>query len=121
IWDLGFSASAGPYLLSEAAPTLPAVRSIGDYRELVLGQDISFAWHHLQLWAEFYETRFEVPRVGNADTFAYYFEAKYKITPQLFAALRWTQQLFGKVDDATGAHVRWSRDLGRADIAGGYR
>ena len=59
--------------------------------------------------------------MGNADTFAYYFEAKYKITPQVFAALRWNQQLFGKVDDGTGANVRWSRDLGRADIAAGYR
>jgi hypothetical protein len=41
--------------------------------------------HHLQLWAEFYEARFEV-RIGNADTFSYYLEAKYKITSQLFGA-----------------------------------
>ena len=57
MWNLGFSASAGPYLLSEAAPTLPVGRSIGDYRELLLAQDASFAWHHLQLWAEVFETR----------------------------------------------------------------
>src|SRR6266705_2199777 len=74
MWNLGLSASAGPYLLSEAAPTLPRGRGISDYRELLLGQDVSFAWHHWQVWAEFYETRFEVPRIGNADTFAYYFE-----------------------------------------------
>ena len=81
---------------AEAEPTLPPGRDIGDYREFVLGQDVSFAWRHLQLWAEFYEARFEVPRVGNADTFAYYYiEAKYKFTPQLFGAIRWNQQLFG--------------------------
>ena len=71
--------------------------------------------------AEFYEVRFQVPRVGNADTFAYYFEAKYKFTPQLFGAFRWNQQLFGNVSDGAGGSIRWSQDLGRADIAVGYR
>src|SRR5438105_5812055 len=120
-WNFGISMSDGAYLRPEAERTLPRGRDIDDYRQLLLGQDISFAWHHLQLWAECYETRFEVPRVGNADTLAYYFEAKYKITPQLFGALRWNQQLFGKVSNGTGANVRWGRDLGRADIAAGYR
>jgi hypothetical protein len=120
MWNLGFSASAGPYLLPVAAPTLPAGRGIGDYRELVLAQDLSFAWHHLQLWAEFYEARFEVPGVGNADTFSYYFEAKYKITPQLFAALRWNQQLFGTIRDED-ERVKWGSDIWRIDAALGYR
>jgi hypothetical protein len=120
MWNFGFSVSSGAYLLPEAAPTLPASRNIGDYRELVLAQDISFAWHHLQLWAEFYETRFEVPNVGDADTFAYYIEAKYKITPQLFAALRWNQQLFGTVPDE-GDNVQWGNDVWRVDAAVGYR
>jgi hypothetical protein len=120
-WNFGLSASEGPYFRREAEPMLPPGRDIGDYREFVLGQDISFAWHHLQLWAEFYEARFEVPRVGNADTFAYYFEAKYKFTPQLFGALRWNQQLFGDVSNGYGGHVPWSQDLGRIDLAAGYR
>jgi hypothetical protein len=120
MWNLGLSASAGPYLVAEAAPTLPPGRSIGDYRELVLAQDLSFAWHHLQLWAEFYEARFEVPRIGNADTFSYYLEAKYKITSQLFGALRWNQQLYGTIrdDDHT---TKWGNDVWRIDAALGYR
>jgi hypothetical protein len=48
--------------------------------------DLPGAWYHLQLWAEFFEARFAVPRGGNADTFAYYFEGKYKFTPKLFGA-----------------------------------
>jgi hypothetical protein len=121
MWNFGLSASDGAYLRPEAEPTLPRGRDLGDYRELVLGQDISFAWHHLQLWAEFYEARFEVPRVGDADTFAYYFEAKYKFTPQLFGALRWNQELFDSVPDGVGGRVRWGQDLGRVDVAAGYR
>jgi len=120
-WNLGLSISDGAYFRSEAERTLPRGRDIDDYRQLLLGQDISFAWHHLQLWAECYETRFEVPRVGNADTFAYYLEAKYKITPQLFGALRWNQQVFGQVNDGTGGNAHWAQDLERADLAVGYR
>ena len=120
-WNIGFSASEGPYLQSEAAPLLPAGRRIGDYRERLLGQDISFAWHHLQLWAEFYEASFEVPQVGNAHTFAYYLEGKYKLTPQLFGALRWNQQLFATVGDGEGGRVPWGNDTWRMDAALGYR
>ena len=120
-WNFGLSASEGPYFRREAEPTLPPGRDIDDYREFVLGQDASFAWRHLQVWAEFYEARFQVPRVGNADTFAYYVEAKYKFTPQLFGALRWNQQLFGTISDGYSHSVRWSEDLGRIDIAATYR
>src|ERR1044072_4528673 len=120
-WNFGVSASEGPYFRDEEEPTLPPGRDIGDYREFVLGQDASFAWHHLQVWVEFYEARFEVPRVGNADTFAYYVEAKYKFTPQLFGATRWNQQLFGDVRNPAGGSIRWGEDLARIDLAVGYR
>jgi hypothetical protein len=116
-WNIGFSGSSGAYLLKEAEPSLPPGKDIGDYRQLVLGQDVSFEWHHLQIWAEFYEARFEVPELGNADVFAYYVEGKYKISPQLFAALRWNQQLYGKIRDGDGGRVTWGNDLWRVDAS----
>jgi len=119
-WNIGFSASGGPYLLSEATSSLPSDHGIGEYRELVLAQDVSFAWHRLQLWAEFFEVRFEGPFVGDADTFSYYLEAKYKITPQLFGALRWNQQLYGTIRNGRSA-VQWGNDVQRIDAALGYR
>jgi len=121
MWNFGFSASDGAYFRPEAMRTLPYGSDIGDYHERVLGQDISFAWHHLQLWAEFYEARFEVPGVGDADTFAYYFEAKYKFTPQFFGAVRWNQQFFADVPDGYGGSIPWGDDIWRVDIAAGYR
>jgi hypothetical protein len=120
-WNFGFSASDGPYFRPEAEPTLPPGTGIDDFREFLLGQDASFAWHHLQVWAEFYEARFQVPNVGNADTFAYYIEAKYKFTPQLFGAVRWNQQLFTTINNGFGAQEHWSPDLERIDIATTYR
>jgi hypothetical protein len=121
MWNLGLSASDGAYFRPEAGQTLPRGRDIDDYRESLLGQDVNFAWHHLQLWAEIYETRFQVPRVGNADTLAYYLEGRYQFAPQFFGALRWNQQFFGDVADGTGRNLRWGQDLGRIDIAGNYR
>jgi hypothetical protein len=121
MWNFGFSASDGAYFRPEAMATLPNGSDIGDYHQRVLGQDISFAWHHLQLWAEFYEARFEVPGIGDADTFAWYLEGKYKFTPQFFGAVRWNQQFFADVPDGFGGSAPWGHDLWRADIAAGYR
>jgi hypothetical protein len=121
MWNLGVSASSGAYLLEEATRTLPPGRGIGDYRQQVVAQDVSFEWHHFQFWAEFYEARFEVPVIGNADTFAYYLEAKYKFAAQLFGALRWNQQLYSTIRGDEGERLRWGNDLWRIDAALGYR
>src|SRR2546423_7793655 len=109
-WNFGWSASEGPYFRREAEPTLPPGRDIDDYREFVLGQDASFAWRHLQACAALYDARFEVPHVSNADTFAYYIEAKYKFTPQFFGAIRWNQQLFTTISNGLGGNTHWSPD-----------
>lgn len=116
MWNFGLSASTGSYL-ENAALTLPAGRSRGQYAETVLGQDATFAWHRVQVWAEAYEARFAVPSVGNADTEAYYVEAKFKFLPQVFGALRWNQQVFSSL--AGGG--RWSRNVWRIDAGPGYR
>jgi hypothetical protein len=120
MWDFGISGSVGSYLQPEAAPTLPSGQSIGDYQQILIGQDVAFAWHHIQLWAEVFETRFQVPNVGNADLLSYYLEAKYKVTPQLFVAARWNQQLYGSVP-FNGTTTGWGDDAWRVDAGLGYR
>ena len=124
-WRVGISGAEGPYLRSDAHPLAPAEGEMGgglsEYRQFVLGQDISYARGHWQYWAEAFEARFEVPRLGNMDTFAYYVEAKYKITPQLFGALRWNQQFFASGSDENGEAVFTPPDLWRIDAALGYR
>jgi hypothetical protein len=121
MWNIGFSASAGPYLQPEAGATLAPGRGLDSYLEVVLGQDVSFAWHHVQLWAEAYEARFEIPGVGNADTQAYYVEAKYKFAPQLSGALRWNQQFFSSLPLPGGGGAAWSRAVTRIDAGPAYR
>jgi hypothetical protein len=120
-WELGLSASTGTYLSPAARPTLAPGRKLADYREVVWGQDLGFAWHHFQFWAEVYEASFAIPGVGQADTTAYYLEANYKFTPQFSGAVRWNQQLFGHVADSTGRPVRWGQNVWRVDVAPNYR
>ncbi|HYO98299.1 MAG TPA: hypothetical protein VER33_27530, partial [Polyangiaceae bacterium] len=121
MWQFGWSASTGSYLLPSADATLGRHRQIDDYRQRLIGHDVSFAWHHLQLWAEVFYCRFEVPGVGNPDTLSYYVEAKYKLTPQFFLAARWNEQRFGTVREADGRRTRWGGDVWRAEIAPTYR
>ncbi|MBI2512488.1 MAG: hypothetical protein HYV96_10935 [Opitutae bacterium] len=121
-WNFGVSFGAGAYLRDSAARTLPAGRSLADYRQTTLGFDASFAWRHWQLWAEGYRARFAIPGVGDADTFVGFIEAKYKFTPQLFGAVRWNRQTFGDVpDDVTRRPLPWGADESRLDFAAGYR
>jgi hypothetical protein len=116
-WTVGVTGSRGPYLRSRAAPTLPAGRHPRDYHQSLIGADASFSMRHLQLWAEFFATRFEVPRVGQADSAAWYLEARYKLTPSLFAAARWNQQVFGDVANGLGGEEAWDNDMWRVDMA----
>lgn len=121
MWHLGLSASGGAYLQPFAQATLPAGRRLGDYRQIVFAQDVGFAWHHLQVWAEFFATRFEVPGVGDADVFSYYVEAKYKLTPQLALAARWNEQQYGTLADPAGGRIRWGTNVRRLDLGPAYR
>ncbi|MEI7822613.1 MAG: hypothetical protein WCK55_16995 [Verrucomicrobiota bacterium] len=120
-WNFGVSGSVGCYLNNDAAGKTAPGHSLSDYRQIVLGQDISFAWHHWELGAEVFESRFEIPEIGNADSLAYYIEAKYKFTPQLFGAVRWNQHLFGTIANEEGGFDKWGGDIWRTDVALGYR
>jgi hypothetical protein len=120
-WNFGVSFGTGPYLRTGAEATLPVGQGLGDYRETLFGQDVGFAWHHFQAWAEVYETRFAVPAVATLATTAYYAEGKYAFTPQWFGALRWNQQLFSSLADGRGGTDRWGRNVWRIDGGPGYR
>ena len=120
-WNLGLSASTGPYLRASAVATFAPGRGLADYRQTVLAADLGFAWHHWQLWSEIFTARFAIPRIGPADTTAYYAEAKYRFTPRFSGALRWNQQLFATIPDGRGARAAWGREVWRLDAAPMWR
>jgi hypothetical protein len=120
MWQFGVSASDGVYLAPAADRTMAPGHGRGDYRQTVFGQEVSFAWHRLQLWAEAYQSRFTIPTLDTVGTVAYYVEAKYKFTPQFFGSVRWNQQFFDSIPDGAGT-ARWGRDVSRFDVAPIYR
>ena len=117
----GAASAAAPTCWPIPNGTLPRGTDRDDFRQDTVGFDASYAQHHFELWGEVMLSRFEVPRVGDADTLAYYLEAKYKITESLFVAARWNQQFFDDVPDGSGGAATWDRDLFRADFSVGYR
>jgi hypothetical protein len=119
-WTHGVSFSIGPYLYEVEGP-LPPGKGIGDYDQILVGYDISYAWRGWQFWGEIFLNRFQVPNVGDADALSYYIEAKYKITSSLYAAARWNQEISGTVPDGAGGYETWDRDMVRIDVALGYR
>ena len=121
MWNLGLSASSGAYLAPTALPSLHPGYGLAAYREIVLAHDISFAWHHWRLWAEVLATRFTIPGVADPKVLSWYLETKYKFAPQFSGAIRFGQQLYGRITDSTGRQVRWGRNTWSLDIAPTYR
>jgi len=119
-WSLGVSGSVGPYMNNAAAGTLPSGKTVGDYDQITVGGDASWSWHAWQVSGEFIFSRFQVPWAGNADTFSWYLETKYQITPQLYAAARWNQQVYNQVNTASGPQ-NWDNDEMRVDLGLGYK
>ncbi len=121
MWNLGISASGGSYMRTDIPVALAPGKGRSDYRQYVVAHDVSFAWHHVQIWAEVFGGRFEVPGIGDADLVSYYVEAKYKFTPRFFAAVRWNEQIYGKIADGRGTRLRWGANTRRLDVGPAYR
>ncbi len=92
-----------------------------DQDQTLFGFDASFASGFLELYGEFYWTKFESVNIhDDPDLWTYYLEGKYQLTPELHAAARFAQMYFGEVEDAGGNHVTWDRDVTRVEFGGGY-
>lgn len=117
-WALGASFSRGPYLQESAQASLPTGTSVDDFYQTTWGLDVGYAHRGWQVWSELIHASFDVPRVGRVDVLSGYIEGKYKITSQLWTALRLNQSWFG---DIPGLAISWDRNTSRLDLGLGYR
>jgi hypothetical protein len=117
-WTFGMSGSRGPYLRREARASLPPGRDLDDFLQTLLAVDLTYERHRLQVWLELVRGGFEVPRVGDVDTFSGFVEVRYKFAPQWWFAGRWNQSWY---DDTPGLDRAWDRALRRLDLGLGYR
>ncbi|WP_269537204.1 hypothetical protein [Cerasicoccus fimbriatus] len=120
-WNVGLSGAFGAYLKDSTQATLPVGTHVGDYDQVTVGLDATWASGPWQVWAEALFSEFDVPNVSDpAQIYSYYVEGKYKITPQLYGALRYGMQFYNKIDTPAGKQ-RWDYDVLRAEAALGYK
>jgi hypothetical protein len=117
-WTLGTSFSHGPYLQKDARATLPASADIDDFGQTMIGLDLTYERHRLQIWGELVRAEFELPRIGDVAAVGGFVEIRYKTAPRIWIAGRWNQTWF---DDIPGLDRSWDRDLRRLDLGLGYR
>jgi len=89
---IGVSATWGPYLNRDLAPTLLAGRSWRAYSEGIYAADAQLSRGYLELHGELARSTYEVPDgeagIKTVRGLTYYAEAKYTLTPRFFAAGR---------------------------------
>ena len=85
---LGASATVGPYLNRDLAPTLLAGRDWSSYRQRVLAADMQLSRGYFEAFAELAHGSYDVPGGAPVAGLTWYVETKYTFTPRLYAAVR---------------------------------
>lgn len=118
--ELHVSAAHGGYLSREVERYLPAGKSAEDYDQTLFVGSLEWGWRHLTVNSEIFFNHFETPLksdgLGNT---SYYIETLYKFSPGWYAALRWDEMRFGKVQSG-GTEVTWDQDIRRSEVGVGY-
>jgi hypothetical protein len=85
---LGASATVGPYLDRNLAPTLFAGRDWRSYHQRLLAADLQLSRGYFEAFAELAHGKYDVPGAEPVAGLTWYVETKYTFTPRLYAAVR---------------------------------
>lgn len=117
----GVSGARGAYLSPSSAASLPAGKALDDYRQTALGVDLEASRGWWDIHAELVRNRFETPYITeDPEHVAWYAELRRKLAPGLYAAARWDEMNFGKIEDSSGAMRDWGQDIQRFEAGVGF-
>lgn len=86
---IGGSATVGPYLGRDLAPTLYAGRDWKRFRQRIVAADVQFSRGYFESYAEIAHGSYDVPeRSEPIDGLTWYVETKYTFTPRVYLAVR---------------------------------
>ena len=85
---LGASATVGPYLTRDLAPTLLAGRSWRSYQQRLVAADMQLSRGYFESFAELAHGSYDVPGGERKAGLTWYVETKYTFTPRLYGAVR---------------------------------
>lgn len=120
-WAFGLSASHGPYLDSAAESTLPPGQALEGLDQTTLGLDLRWAHHAWVVSGEVIASRFETAASGDLDVLTWHLQARYKVAPGFWIAVRGGQLLSDSAHGPDGKSLTWSPDVWRAEVALGWR
>jgi hypothetical protein len=125
---VGASASRGEYVSREAGRFLPEGPHRESYRQQGLGVDVEYSRGYWVFRSETVRSRWAIPQVQHplltADLGAWgtFVEARYKIRPGLFTALRADHLGFSRISGTLfeGRPTSWDAPVTRVEAAAGY-
>ncbi|HYH79482.1 MAG TPA: adenylate/guanylate cyclase domain-containing protein [Longimicrobium sp.] len=120
---VGASYDRGSFLRDETTLSpLPAGEDVSHFLQEMWGLDASFARGPLEARGELLVDSWDVPNVPDYPRdVSFYAETKVKLTPGLFAAVRYSGIRFDRIDNGSGAQERWDHPVDRLQLAAGYR
>ena len=112
----------GPYLALIAEEDFPLGKDVNDYKQILGGVLSEISYGHFDSQGEFIVSAYEHPFLGYLKGNGFYTLLKYKILTGVYAAVRWEQMNFGKIEDETnpGSRHTWDYNVRRAEAAIGY-
>lgn len=117
----GLNFSHGPYL-SERVEDVGTDQDRFD--QTLLGLDLEYSIGHLQLFAEIWWSRWEVPNVTDDPVaITWYIEGRYKLSgilPGLYVCARVGQIFASEIDRPSGGDATWERTSWRAELGAGW-
>ncbi|MFO0893645.1 MAG: hypothetical protein U0574_01650 [Phycisphaerales bacterium] len=119
-WTLGVSASSGSYLSQDAIDTLPSRFDASDATQRVLGADVSWAHGPFEVWSEMAFSTWTTPTQGALTSFSWFVEGRWKLTPELWLAGRFNQQVYDDIASPFG-QTPWANDVWRAEAGIGMK
>jgi hypothetical protein len=125
---VGASASRGEYLSRDAGRSLPADHHRDSYRQQGFGVDMEYSRGYWVFRSETVLSRWAIPQVQHpllTDTLAAwgtFLEARYKIRPGLFTALRVDHLDFSRISGTLfeGRPTTWDAPVSRVEAGAGY-
>lgn len=119
---LGAFGSYGPYLGNSVEEDLLPGQELNDFNQILFGFLAEFERGPFETHNEIVFNSFQHPFLGYLKNNGFYVEAKYKIIAGLYAAVRYEQMNFGKIEDETapGSSYTWDYNLRRIEAALGY-
>ncbi|MBT4097468.1 MAG: hypothetical protein HOM68_02785 [Gemmatimonadetes bacterium] len=117
-WQIGASASYGPYLQQSAYDAGLFTRSgdIEDYSQLVFGMDTQYSVWHCEVIAEVLHSRWEVANVDEElSLWGGYVEASARLRPRLSWALRVGHMRYSDILASDGTSQAWDDDITRVE------